>query len=165
MILYNEKIRPILDDLENPEIELAGGSAVGMVLSITDSLISYICNLTIGKKKYENVQDEVIKIKKEAEVLREKALKVIDEDRVVSILEQNNINYIVLDKRNNYDVEEKDDNKNLNNYNKFYEKAKKEIAQKMRIEKIYQYLLLCKDEKIIYEVEKKINERRKIQGN
>ena len=83
MILYNEKIRPILDDLENPEIELAGGSAVGMVLSITDSLISYICNLTIGKKKYENVQDEVIKIKKEAEVLREKALKVIDEDRVV----------------------------------------------------------------------------------
>ena len=54
MILYNEKIRPILDDLENPEIELAGGSAVGMVLSITDSLISYICNLTIGKKKYEN---------------------------------------------------------------------------------------------------------------
>lgn len=85
--------------------------------------------------------------------------------KVVSILEQNNINYIVLDKRNNYDVEEKDDNKNLNNYNKFYEKAKKEIAQKMRIEKIYQYLLLCKDEKIIYEVEKKINERRKIQGN
>ena len=75
MILYNEKIRPILDDLENPEIELAGGSAVGMVLSITDSLISYICNLTIGKKKYENVQDEVIKIKKEAEVLRERRLK------------------------------------------------------------------------------------------
>ena len=83
MTLYNEKIRPILDDLENPEIELAGGSAVGMVLSITDSLICYICNLTIGKKKYENVQDEVIEIKKEAGVLKKRALEVIDEDRVV----------------------------------------------------------------------------------
>lgn len=83
MILYNEKIKPILDDLENSQIELAGGSAVGMVLSITDSLIGYICNLTIGKKKYENVQDEVIEIKKEAEILKNRALKVIDEDRVV----------------------------------------------------------------------------------
>lgn len=83
MILYNEKIKPILDDLENPKIELAGGSTVGMVLSITDSLISYICNLTIGKKKYENVQNEVLEIKQEAEVLKKRALKVIDEDRVV----------------------------------------------------------------------------------
>ena len=81
--VLHKTITQLHDDLENPEIELAGGSAVGMVLSITVSLISYICNLTIGKKKYENVQDEVIKIKKEAEVLREKALKVIDEDRVV----------------------------------------------------------------------------------
>ena len=83
-------------------------------------------------------------------------------NKVLLVLEQNNINYIVLDKRNNYDVEEKDDNRNLNNYNEFYEKARKEIAKKMRIEKIYQYLLSCDDENTIYEVEKTINERRKI---
>lgn len=83
-------------------------------------------------------------------------------NKVLSILEKNKINYIVLDKRNNYDVEEEDNNKNLNNYQKFYEKAKKEIAKKMRIEKIYKYLLLCNDENTIYEVEKTINERRKI---
>lgn len=80
---YNEKLKPILNDLENPKIEIAGGSAVGMVLSITNSLIEYICNLTIGKKKYENVQDEVLKIKEEAESLKEKALYIIDEDRNV----------------------------------------------------------------------------------
>lgn len=83
-------------------------------------------------------------------------------NKVLLVLEQNNINYIVLDKRNNYDVEEKDDNRNLNNYNEFYEKARKEIAKKMRIEKIYQYLLSCDNENTIYEVEKTINERRKI---
>lgn len=83
MILYNEKLKPILDDLESPEIELAGGSTVGMMLSITNSLIIYICNLTIGKKKYEEVQDEVIRIKNEATKIKEIALKVIDEDREV----------------------------------------------------------------------------------
>ena len=83
MILYNEKLKPILEDLESPEIELAGGSTVGMILSITNSLIIYICNLTIGKKKYEDVQDEVIRIKNEASKIKEIALKVIDEDRDV----------------------------------------------------------------------------------
>ncbi len=83
MILYNEKLKPILEDLESPEIELAGGSTVGMILSITNSLIVYICNLTIGKKKYEDVQDEVIRIKNEAAKIKETALKVIDEDREV----------------------------------------------------------------------------------
>ena len=87
MILYNEKLKPILEDLESPEIELAGGSTVGMILSITNSLIIYICNLTIGKKKYEDVQDEVIRIKNEATKIKEIALKVIDEDTRVLIIE------------------------------------------------------------------------------
>lgn len=80
---YYEKLRPILDDLENKEIELAGGSVVGMVLSITNSLIDYICNLTVGKKKYAEVQDEVLAIKKEAEILRNETLQIIDKDKEV----------------------------------------------------------------------------------
>lgn len=83
MTLYNEKMIPILDDLENPEIELAGGSTVGMLLSVTNSLIKYICNKTLGKSKYEDVQAEVLKIKEEADDLRNFALNIIDEDRVV----------------------------------------------------------------------------------
>lgn len=86
-------------------------------------------------------------------------------NKVVSRLEQKRINYIILDKRNNYDVDEKCDNKSRNNYTETYEKAKKEIASKMRIEKIYNFLQNCNDEKIIYEVEKIISERRKIQSN
>jgi formiminotetrahydrofolate cyclodeaminase len=81
--MYNEKIVPILNDLENKEIELAGGSVVGMVLSITNSLINYICNLTVGKKRYENVQEEVLKIKEEANLLKKETLKVIDKDKEV----------------------------------------------------------------------------------
>ena len=80
---YNEKLKPVLDDLESKEIEIAGGSAVGMILSITNSLIGYICNLTIGKKNYESVQEEVLNIKKETDELKKETLIIIDQDKEI----------------------------------------------------------------------------------
>lgn len=81
--MYNEKLKPILEDLENKDIELAGGSVVAMVLSELNSLIKYICNLTLGKKKYEDVQTEVISIKNEAEILKNDVLEIIDKDKEI----------------------------------------------------------------------------------
>lgn len=78
--MYYEKLIPILSDIENKDIEIAGGSVVLMNLSITNSLIDYICNLTIDKKKYENVREEIVKIKQQCEILRKKNLEEIDED-------------------------------------------------------------------------------------
>ena len=80
---YNEKLKPVLDDLESKEVEIAGGSAVGMILSITNSLIGYICNLTIGKKNYESVQEEVLNIKKETDELKKETLIIIDQDKEI----------------------------------------------------------------------------------
>ena len=48
---------------------------------------------------------------------------------------------MILDRKHNYDVETKEDNKNLNNYNKIFQKAKKVINLKIRIENINVYLL------------------------
>lgn len=81
--MYNEKLNPILADLENKEVEIAGGSVVGMVLSTINSLIIYISNLTLGKKKYENVQDKIKEILIEAEDLKIKSLKAIDKDKKI----------------------------------------------------------------------------------
>lgn len=81
--MYYEKMNPILDDLENKEIEIAGGSVVGMTLSTINSLIKYIANLTIGKKKYEDVQDKVKEILEKAEILKQKSLQAIDKDKEV----------------------------------------------------------------------------------
>ena len=47
--------------------------------------------------------------------------------KVTSKLENSQINYIVIDRRNNYDVDLKEDYKNLNKYDKYYEKANKII--------------------------------------
>ena len=81
--MYAEKIVPILQDLEKKEIEIAGGSTVGMLLSITNSLIKYISNLTLGKKKYEDVQNEVKRVLERAQDLKKYSLEVIDKDREV----------------------------------------------------------------------------------
>lgn len=81
--MYNEKLEPILEDIENKDVEIAGGSVVGMVLSELNSLIKYICNLTIGKKKYADVEEEVIKIKEDAENLKNDVLQIIDKDKEI----------------------------------------------------------------------------------
>lgn len=81
--MYAEKIEDILQDLENKELEIAGGSVVGMILSTVNSLIKYIANLTIGKKNYADVQEQVKQILQEAENLKRKAMLSIDKDKEV----------------------------------------------------------------------------------
>ena len=81
--MYNEKMKPILDDLENKELEIAGGSVVGMVLSTVNSLITYIANLTLNKKNYEDVQDKVAEILEKAQELKQKSLDAIDKDKEI----------------------------------------------------------------------------------
>ena len=87
-------------------------------------------------------------------------------NKVMAMLESNRINYLILDRRNGYEIIQKSDNKNLNKYDKIYEIGKKEKAKKIRIEKIYSYLLQSmEDVELISDVEKVIDERRKIQSN
>lgn len=61
--------------------------------------------------------------------------------KVISKLEIKKVNYVIVDRRNNYEVEEKENYKNLNSYEKYFEKAKQEVGIKMRIQRINAYLL------------------------
>ena len=97
--MYNEKLQLILKDIENKNIEIAGGSVVGIVLSTINSLIKYICNLTIGKKKYLDVEKEVLEIKNDAELLKKESLNSIDEDK--KVLENILISYKTKKEDNN----------------------------------------------------------------
>lgn len=86
--------------------------------------------------------------------------------KVIAHLENKKINYIVVDKRNNYDIEENLNNKNLNTYDKHFEKAKKYVNLRMRISNISNYLIkhIYEDNVIdkIKEMEKIINETGKV---
>lgn len=87
-------------------------------------------------------------------------------NKVMATLENKKINYIVLDRRNNYRVDEKYDNKNLNRYNEYLEKAIKYIKRKNQIEKIYTALMEDIEKEEIEEtiilIKRLVNERRKI---
>lgn len=90
-------------------------------------------------------------------------------NKVIAKLEEKKINYMILDRRNNYEIDEICDNKNLNTYTTYFEKARKYINLKIRIENINTFLLENIDKpdfkNIIYKMEEIINERRKIPGN
>ena len=57
-------------------------------------------------------------------------------NKVIAKLEEKKINYMILDRRNNYEIDEICDNKNLNTYTTYFEKARKYINLKIRIENI-----------------------------
>lgn len=90
-------------------------------------------------------------------------------NKVIAKLEEKKINYMILDRRNNYEIDEICDNKNLNTYTTYFEKARKYINLKIRIENINNYLLENIDKQdfknILNKMEEIINERRKISGN
>ena len=81
--MYYEGIEPFLTNLEDKSVGVAGGSVVAMVLSSLNSLIMYISNLTIGKKKYADVEEQVKEIFNEANRLKTKTLQMIDGDKLV----------------------------------------------------------------------------------
>ena len=51
------------------------------------------------------------------------AFPVLALNKIISKLEKNKINYILVDKRNQYEVDKKENYKNLNQYEKYLEKA------------------------------------------
>lgn len=129
--------------------------------------------IKIGKFYYSYSKDAYIisyifnyKLKSIEEDIKVCAFPVFTLNKITAKLEENKINYMVIDRRNNYEVDLKSENGNLNKYNIFLEKAKKHIKQKNKIEEIYNYLIsnIEKEEnkQTIKEIEKIINERRKI---
>ena len=84
-------------------------------------------------------------------------------NKVIAKLEHKKINYLVVNKSNNYEVDEKCINNNLNTYKKVLMDAKSYINAKLRVENINKYLLKnLNNKQLIEEIEKIINERRKI---
>lgn len=68
-------------------------------------------------------------------------------EKTTKKLNELKINYLLLDRRNNYEVEERKDNKDLNRYDIYSEKARKYINTRKRIAKIYESLIEIVDEK------------------
>ena len=57
-----------------------GGSVSALVGSLSASLTSMVANLTFGKKKWDHLFDKMIQISENSQILKDKLLKLIDDD-------------------------------------------------------------------------------------
>jgi len=78
--LESMKIHRFLDELASSSPAPGGGSVAALSGGLGAALSSMVCNLTIGKGKYQDVQDEIKSVLKESEKIRNNLTELIDED-------------------------------------------------------------------------------------
>ena len=75
-------IQTFLDDLASERPTPGGGGAAAVSGAIGAALVSMVANLTIGKKNYEAVWQDLEAVNAKAEALRTELIRAIDEDVV-----------------------------------------------------------------------------------
>ncbi|WP_036293360.1 methenyltetrahydrofolate cyclohydrolase [Methylosinus sp. PW1] len=78
----DETIGKFLDDLASERPTPGGGGAAAVMGAIGAALVSMVANLTIGKKNYEAVEEDLKAARTEAERVRAELTAAIDEDVV-----------------------------------------------------------------------------------
>ena len=73
-------IKGFLSELASSSPAPGGGSVAALAGALGTALSSMVCNLTIGKEKYTDVQDEIKDVLKKSENLRRELTELIDKD-------------------------------------------------------------------------------------
>ncbi|MFP4201364.1 MAG: cyclodeaminase/cyclohydrolase family protein [Candidatus Acetothermia bacterium] len=76
----SQEIAGFLTDLASSKPAPGGGSAAAVAGALSAALSSMVANLTLGKEKYQDVEEEFEALLDEAETLREEFLDSIEED-------------------------------------------------------------------------------------
>lgn len=80
MMIKNQTIEKFLDSVASKTPTPGGGAVAAVTGAMAASLVEMVCNLTIGKKNYPKVQDEMIQIAERASDLSVKLLDLADRD-------------------------------------------------------------------------------------
>lgn len=73
-------VKPFLDALASDSPAPGGGSAAALSGAMGAALVAMICRLTIGKKKFADVEKEAMEILDQAEALRGRLTDLVQED-------------------------------------------------------------------------------------
>jgi formiminotetrahydrofolate cyclodeaminase len=79
-VIKDESIEEFLDQLASRASTPGGGSAAAVMGAMGAALISMVCNLTIGKSNYAQVEDEMKRVLTQAEALRHSLVAMINAD-------------------------------------------------------------------------------------
>lgn len=78
--LVSMKVDGFLSELASNSPAPGGGSVAALAGSLGAALSSMVCNLTVEKEKYSDVQKEIKYVLKKSETLRKRLTELIDED-------------------------------------------------------------------------------------
>ena len=77
-----ESCRKFVEVLASNEPAPGGGGAAALVGAIGTALGNMVGSLTVGKKKYADVQDEIIALKAKCDALQTELLNQVEADEV-----------------------------------------------------------------------------------
>lgn len=80
MKIKDQKIGEFLDSVASKTPTPGGGAVAAVTGAMAASLVEMVCNLTIGKKNYPDVQDEMIRVAERASELSQELLDLADRD-------------------------------------------------------------------------------------
>ncbi len=78
--IKDSSIETFLDELASQNATPGGGSAAAIMGAKGAALVSMVCNLTIGKKKYADVEADMKDVLAKSEALRKKLTGMIEDD-------------------------------------------------------------------------------------
>lgn len=79
-MLTERTVSQFLDELASHSPAPGGGSVAALSGAVGAALTSMVCHLTIGKKKYADVQEEISMVLDQSERLRRELTELIDKD-------------------------------------------------------------------------------------
>jgi formiminotetrahydrofolate cyclodeaminase len=78
--IKDTEIEQFLEALASQSATPGGGSAAAIIGAMGAALVSMVCNLTIGKKKYAEVESDMKDVLAKSETLRQKLIGMIGDD-------------------------------------------------------------------------------------
>jgi formiminotetrahydrofolate cyclodeaminase len=79
-MIIEQPVTQFLDELASSAATPGGGSAAAIMGALGAALVSMVCNLTIGKKNYVEVEGEMREVLHDAEALRQRLADMVAED-------------------------------------------------------------------------------------
>ena len=79
-MMTDKTVQQFLDELASKAPTPGGGSAAAIMGAMGAALVSMVCNLTLGKKGYEGVEEEMLRVLAQAEALRARLLDMVRAD-------------------------------------------------------------------------------------
>jgi len=80
MKLIEMKLKDFIDELSSDSPAPGGGSVAALAGALSSALSSMVCNLTIGKEKYKDVEYDMENLLERLQDIKKRLLDLIDED-------------------------------------------------------------------------------------